>query len=547
MSIPRVLQILASLPAFEFPELMPQSHTIITSGMAEAPSRTETLVPETTPPKRYLLSLDGGGVRGLSALLILRRIMRQVNHLRRVNDRYLELKPCDVFDLIGGTSTGGLIAIMLGRLEMDVESCLSAYTTFIPNVFKRRPRLVVPGRARYKSEDLEEAISNIVERRESSTDTTLDAAAGTRHGGVSTGTSDRGRKGVYCKVFVCVTPKERPTITQLLRSYDVPEDLRTVEPTIVQAAMATTAAPTFFTSMPIQRVWGGHRHYVDAAMGSNNPVKMVEKEAQNIWPGLRPRSQPERVCFVSLGTGILDVKALEDNLPSIGRALARIVTDTEKVAREFQDDWGDSPGYYRFNVEQGLQNMPIDDQHPEGLIDSATEDYLDLKRTMINKCAELLVDKQLDASHIVSLIETGNSFVEAGQKALESGEPMSGEKFRLAFEKFMAAKKRMMHCYDPDAIDQARFAAIQLGMAKALVGDAKVMLRQEPLKVATIARLLEGARKRIEDAKRPVCNVSGTTQYLLPEAEVNTDGMTLDDVKESIGRLSGEIAAFEYR
>jgi hypothetical protein len=51
-----------------------------------------------------LLSMDGGGVRGLSSLHILRVIMNQLN-ADRAGDEYL--KPCDIFDLIGGTSTGG--------------------------------------------------------------------------------------------------------------------------------------------------------------------------------------------------------------------------------------------------------------------------------------------------------------------------------------------------------------------------------------------------------------------------------------------------------
>lgn len=55
-----------------------------------------------------LLSLDGGGVRGLSTLHVLKVIMGELNHQRQLNglDR---VKPCDVFDMIGGTSTGGYV------------------------------------------------------------------------------------------------------------------------------------------------------------------------------------------------------------------------------------------------------------------------------------------------------------------------------------------------------------------------------------------------------------------------------------------------------
>ncbi len=55
-----------------------------------------------------LLSLDGGGVRGLSSLYILRDIMLQLS-LERGSQTIL--RPCDVFDLIGGTSTGGYVSL----------------------------------------------------------------------------------------------------------------------------------------------------------------------------------------------------------------------------------------------------------------------------------------------------------------------------------------------------------------------------------------------------------------------------------------------------
>lgn len=51
---------------------------------------------------------DGGGVRGLSTIIILYEIMKRVNHGRRPSE---ELHPWQVFDMIGGTSTGGYVAV----------------------------------------------------------------------------------------------------------------------------------------------------------------------------------------------------------------------------------------------------------------------------------------------------------------------------------------------------------------------------------------------------------------------------------------------------
>ena len=55
-----------------------------------------------------LLSLDGGGIRGLSTLYILKRLMAQLNQTRQAAN-LPSAKPCEVFDLIGGTSTGGYV------------------------------------------------------------------------------------------------------------------------------------------------------------------------------------------------------------------------------------------------------------------------------------------------------------------------------------------------------------------------------------------------------------------------------------------------------
>ncbi|MCJ1405825.1 hypothetical protein MMC11_009055 [Xylographa trunciseda] len=62
-----------------------------------------------------LLSLDGGGIRGLSELIIIEEIMHRIQGRENLNEVPL---PADYFDLIGGTSTGG---IKIGSLGSEIE------------------------------------------------------------------------------------------------------------------------------------------------------------------------------------------------------------------------------------------------------------------------------------------------------------------------------------------------------------------------------------------------------------------------------------------
>jgi patatin-like phospholipase/acyl hydrolase len=82
-------------------------------------------------PKR-ILALDGGGVRGLLTIGMLARLE---DHLRQRsgNPNY---RLSEYFDLIGGTSTGSIIATGLA-LGLSVAEISALYKTVIPQVFKR--------------------------------------------------------------------------------------------------------------------------------------------------------------------------------------------------------------------------------------------------------------------------------------------------------------------------------------------------------------------------------------------------------------------------
>lgn len=82
-------------------------------------------------PKR-ILALDGGGVRGLLTIGMLAQLEDDLRR-RSGNPDY---RLCQYFDLIGGTSTGSIIATGLA-LGMSVGEISALYKTVIPKVFKR--------------------------------------------------------------------------------------------------------------------------------------------------------------------------------------------------------------------------------------------------------------------------------------------------------------------------------------------------------------------------------------------------------------------------
>lgn len=99
--------------------------------------------------------------------------MRQINDsirtLSHSSDLSSNLLPHDIFDLVAGTSTGGLISLMLGKLGMNVKDCIEEYRNFSKVIFKRKQLLAMGGfaRSKYSGSKLEVRFRNLVRSRRS--------------------------------------------------------------------------------------------------------------------------------------------------------------------------------------------------------------------------------------------------------------------------------------------------------------------------------------------------------------------------------------------
>ena len=337
-----------------------------------------------------ILSLDGGGFRGLSSLIMLQTVFTMFKH--ELDPPQPNLNPCEFFDLIAGTSTGGIIALMLGRLRMSIEECIQTYSKLGEKVFGRQQGF---GHEQlFDSARLEEAIQEIVKSKTGDKNAPLLDPLDSE----------------CCKVAVFTLNQYNigHTEPEILRTYNVKGLIsdETTSWTIWEAARATSAAPTFFR--PLTRGTPPHAvDWYDAGMGFNNPAYIVRSEAGRIWGRYGSMNWQEKIgLFFSLGTGV--PKILRMSRGGIGQQLSarvrmplqivehmkQMVTDTQRVANNMNDEFGSIHGpqtYFRFNVEQELSEVELFDYEKGDQIRMDTKSYMDSRKAKVAKCASSMV------------------------------------------------------------------------------------------------------------------------------------------------------------
>ncbi|WP_062135503.1 patatin-like phospholipase family protein [Demequina aestuarii] len=101
------------------------------------------------PQARRVLALDGGGIKGVFIAAFLAEL-----------ERCSKSRVIDQFDLIAGTSTGGIVALGIG-LGMSPAEILSIYERHGPTIFPRRGKLRQITRAKYDPAPLKSALEEV--------------------------------------------------------------------------------------------------------------------------------------------------------------------------------------------------------------------------------------------------------------------------------------------------------------------------------------------------------------------------------------------------
>ncbi|CAE6528714.1 unnamed protein product [Rhizoctonia solani] len=287
--------------------------------------------------------------------------------------------------MICGTSTGGLIAIMLGRLRMSIDDAIDAYAELSEKIFGRTQWFWLLREGMYSAQALEQAVISMVEKH-SVTQGSEAEPSGPKL------TEEIGRKammrgdnpdGNKCKVFVCTVNSANVKAESNIRTYPVGQN-ELYDFAIWEAARATSAAPHYFKQMVVERRPDINRHfkafYIDGGLRFNNPIQQLLQEAGNVFPSDR------RVGLIlSLGTGIRNPiqfhRAGLIPIPKlqwyrVSKLHQKIALNCEHKHQNVEKKFESRPNiYFRFNVDQGMADIGLEEWKMLGQIEKNTEEY----------------------------------------------------------------------------------------------------------------------------------------------------------------------------
>ncbi len=261
------------------------------------------------------------------------------------------------FDMLAGTSTGGLIAILLGRLGVPADVLVRLYSLLSKRLFSASFKLLrcIFRGSRYSGSQAEKEFGKIVSQFEASgrADAPLFDA------------SEEAKCNVFVTSVNCADVTGEPV---LLRSYEPEGNHR-----IVDAARATSAAPTFFPSVTLNT----GEDVVDGGLGHNNPTILLIEEArkkygEGAWFNL----------LLSIGTGLKGKVTLKKcssifSHLSLPDTLAGHITDSksvdESVKALFEET--DMGNYLRINIP-GIGHFALDDYKSIPEIIRITEEHM---------------------------------------------------------------------------------------------------------------------------------------------------------------------------
>jgi predicted acylesterase/phospholipase RssA len=161
---------------------------------------------------------------------------------------------------------------------------------------------------------------------------------------------------------------------------------------IWEACLATSAAPRFFASIRIGDP-GMEEEFFDGAVWCNNPTEVLIKEATVEFD-----PQAKISCIVSIGTGKPKVSKMDSSsyfqraIPTeLIDALASLATSSERVAERVTTRYQNFDGLlHRLNVEEGLQDVSLDEWAKMGEVKSHTSKYL--QRNDVDRKIQQIVD-----------------------------------------------------------------------------------------------------------------------------------------------------------